>query len=43
MTSLQRLGVAEAQVRSLTSTLTATPSAQQVGMQSQGSGGSGSQ
>ena len=36
----QRVGVAEAQVRSLTSTLSATYSAQQV--QSQGSGGKSS-
>ena len=39
----QRLGVAEAQVRSLTSTLSATYTAQQAGVQSQGIGKSGSQ
>ena len=39
----QRLRVAEAQVRSLTSTLSATYTAQQAGVQSQGSGRSGSQ
>ena len=38
----QRLGLAEAQVRSLTSTLSATFTAQQAGVQRQGSGRSGS-
>ena len=38
-----RWGLAEAQVRSLTSTISATSTAQQAGVQSHGSGKSGSQ